>query len=337
MQSTNVMIRRISFGFALFLLCGCTAMQPSVQNPPAPSEIFYSDDYIIYKRQWQDTPDSLAQQFLGDQSKSWIIEEANPAKPFHANEWIVIPRRIKNKGGIYENGFQQIPILCYHRFGHGCESPLCVPTEIFDRQMNYLKTHGFRVITPEDILAFLEYRRPLPRRSVMITIDDGYRSVYDVAYPILRKYGFTATLFIYTNFVGVSHKAITWDQLRELKDNGFTIGSHTIAHSDLTKQGENEDEAAYLNRLRREIKKSKDIIDRELKQDTIFFAYPFGRANTTAVKICHDAGYRLAVTVNRGGNAFFANPYLLRRDQILKRDMTTFIKRLKTFHFIPLR
>jgi peptidoglycan/xylan/chitin deacetylase (PgdA/CDA1 family) len=203
--------------------------------------------------------------------------------------------------------------------------------------MNYLKTNGFRVITPEDLLAFLEYRAPLPKKAVMITIDDGYRSVYDVAYPILKKYGFTATVFVYTNYVGISHKAITWNQLRDMKANGFTIGSHTIAHSDLTKQSEDEDVAAYLDRLRREITRSKYIIDRKLNQDTMFFSYPFGRANGTAIKMCHDAGYRLAVTVNRGGNPFFANPFMLRRDQVLKRDMATFIKRLKTFHSITLR
>ena len=154
----------------------------------------------------------------------------------------------------------------------------------------------------------------------MITVDDGYRSVYNVAYPILKKYGFTATLFIYTNFVGVSSKAITWEQLRELKAQGFTIGSHTIAHSDLTKQGEKEDEAAYIRRLRREIIDSKKIIDEKLNQDTPFFAYPFGRANGVAAKIVHEAGYRLAATVDRGGNAFFANRYLLQREtRSLKR------------------
>ena len=171
----------------------------------------------------------------------------------------------------------------------------------------------------------------------MITVDDGYRSFYNIAYPILKRYGFTATMFVYTNFVGVSSKAITWDQLREMKANGFTIGSHTIAHSDLTKQDESETEKAYMERLRHEILDSKKIIDRKLKQDTFFFAYPFGRANQAAMIMAHQAGYKLAVTVNRGGNAFFANRYLLRRDQILKRDLQSFKSRLKTIHPLSLR
>jgi peptidoglycan/xylan/chitin deacetylase (PgdA/CDA1 family) len=304
---------------------------------PLGSTFYTSEDYIVYQLQKQDTAASLAEHFLGSTDKSWIIEDANPSSLFQPDRHIIIPLKIRNKGGIYPNGFQQVPILCYHRFDPGCESPLCVPGSVFEKQMQHLKSNGYRVISPKDILAFLDYKQPLPKNAVMITIDDGYRSAYDVAYPILKKYGFTATLFIYTNFVGVSSKAITWDQLKELKTNGFTIGSHTIAHSDLTTQAKDEDESAYHERLRREIIGSKAILDKKLHQDTYFFAYPFGRANMKAMMISHQAGYRLAVTVNRGGNAFFANRFLLRRDQILRRDMTTFARRLKTFHTIPLR
>ena len=67
-----------------------------------------------------------------------------------------------------------------------------------------------------------------------ITIDDGYRSVYDLAYPILKKHNFTATLFIYTDFVDNSPNALTWEQLRELAQAGFEVEAHTITHADLT-------------------------------------------------------------------------------------------------------
>ena len=171
----------------------------------------------------------------------------------------------------------------------------------------------------------------------MITVDDGYRSVYNVAYPILRKYGFTATLFIYIDYVGVSSKALTWDLLRELKHEGFYIGSHSLAHSDLSKKKENEDDEAYLARLKKEIFRSKEIIDRELDQDTLIFSYPFGRRNETAISLSRQAGYKLAVTVDRGGNPFFEDPFSIRRDQVLKRDMERFISRLKTFQYYPLK
>ena len=171
----------------------------------------------------------------------------------------------------------------------------------------------------------------------MISVDDGYRSAYTTAYPILKKYGFTATLFVYIDYVGISRKAITWEQLKELKQAGFTIGSHSVAHSDLTKQLEDEDAGQYLVRLKKEIFRSKKIIDAKLGQDTIAFSYPFGRQNKKVVSMARQAGYKMAVTVNRGSNPFFMNPFLLRREQILKRDMRYFSSRLKTFHDFPLK
>ena len=85
---------------------------------------------------------------------------------------------MENIGGISNHGLQTVPILCYHRFGNGCNSPLCVSAELFDHQMRYLRNHGYRVISPEQLLNFLSYRQAIPKKAVMITIDDGYRSVY---------------------------------------------------------------------------------------------------------------------------------------------------------------
>ncbi|MEJ2038702.1 MAG: polysaccharide deacetylase family protein [Desulfosarcinaceae bacterium] len=322
------------FGFLMLLIMGGCASIPSQSSQ---STYFKSKDYIIYQLRPNDTPALLAERFLGDARKDWLIEEANRGNAFRPDHYVVIPLRPGNKGGIYTNGVQTIPILCYHRFGNHCDSPLCVPEQVFERQMYYLKKNGYRVISPQDLISFLSYSAPLPQKAVMITVDDGYRSFYTVAYPILKKYGFTATMFVYTNYVGVSSKAITWDQLRDLKANGFTIGSHTIAHSDLSKPSDIESDEAYMQRLRHEIFDSKKIIDRELDQNTIFFAYPFGRSNEMSARIVRQAGYKLAVTVKRGGNAFFAHPYLLRRDQVLKRDLNTFKSRLMNFYPINLR
>jgi peptidoglycan/xylan/chitin deacetylase (PgdA/CDA1 family) len=193
------------------------------------------------------------------------------------------------------------------------------------------------VITAEELLAFLEYRQGLPRKSVLITMDDGYRSVYNIAYPTLQKYGFKATLFVYTSFVGVSKMAITWDQLKEMKASGFTVGSHTIYHSDLTQPKEAETEQAHLARVKEELFDSKKIIDKKLGQNTYFLAYPFGFYDQRSILIAQQAGYKIAMSVKRGGNPFFANPLTLRRDQILEKDMQTFISRLKTFKPLVLK
>ncbi len=316
-----------------FLSCAPTAtfIQPPEKN------LFRSEDYVVFQLPEAETPADLAAKFLGDQKKSWMIEEANPGVLFSRGESVVIPLKDRNKGGLSAEGFQTIPILTYHRFAEDCSSPLCIPIRTFELQMKYLKENGYHVITPQELIAFLEYRQGLPKKSALITMDDGYRSVYNMAYPILKKYGFTATVFIYTNFVGVSSMAITWDQLKKMKADGFSIGSHTMFHSDLTQPKNGETELELMARIKEELYGSKKIIDQKLRQDTYLLAYPFGYYDQRSIKVAMEAGYKMAVSVKRGGNPFFANPLSLRRDQILERDMQIFISRLKTFNPMSLK
>ena len=316
-------------------LVACTVIESVSKRSSA--NVFKSEDYIVYQLTAATPPAELAERFLGDGEKSWQIEESNPGAGFNRGDSIVIPLNSYNRGGLHINGIQTVPILTYHRFSKDCSSPLCVSSSFFERQMKYLKENDFHVISPADLLAFLKYKQGLPKKSVMITMDDGYRSVYTYAYPILKKYGFTATLFVYTDFVGVSKMAVTWDQLREMKADGFSIGSHTIYHSDLTVAGDGESEADWLARIKQELYGSKKIIDQKLGQDTYVLAYPYGNYDQRSVNIAKEAGYKIAMSVKRGGNPFFANPLLLRRDQILRKDMQTFISRLNTFKPMSLK
>jgi peptidoglycan/xylan/chitin deacetylase (PgdA/CDA1 family) len=299
--------------------------------------LFRSEDYVVYQLQNPETSAELAEKFLGNKSQSWIIEEANPGIIFKRGTAIVIPLKNKNWAGLSPEGFQTIPVLTYHRFAENCDSPLCMPANAFELQMRYLKDNGYHVITAEQLLAFLEYRQGVPQKSVLITMDDGYRSVYDIAYPILQKYEFTATLFVYTSFVGVSRMSVTWEQLKEMQKNGFTIGSHSIYHSDLSQPKEGETQREYFARINEELYGSKKIIDQKLGQNTYFLAYPFGYYDQRSIQTAREAGYKIAMSVKRGGNPFFANPLTLKRDQILKKDMQTFISRLKTFNLLSLK
>ncbi|OPX35788.1 MAG: hypothetical protein B1H12_08425 [Desulfobacteraceae bacterium 4484_190.2] len=306
------------------------------EKTPEPLQ-FQSDEYIVYRLQGGETPVTLAEKFLGDEKRSWVIEDANEEIEFRENQIIIIPLKEENKGGLAIDGYQAVPILSYHHFAESCESNLCVSASIFDQQMRYLKNNGYRVITMHELLGFMQYRHAIPKRSIIITIDDGYRSAYEIAYPVLKKYGFTATLFIYTDYVGVSKSAITWNQLREMKVDGFGIGSHTISHCDLAKKMTGEQFQDYIKRIKREIFVSKQIIDKELGQDTFCFAYPYSRYNASVLNLCEQAGYKIGVTVDRGGNAFFKDPLVLDRNQILKSYMYAFIANLKTFNKFPLK
>jgi peptidoglycan/xylan/chitin deacetylase (PgdA/CDA1 family) len=303
---------------------------------PEETRVFKSKDYLVCRLASAETPARLAERFLGDARKAWMVEESNPGASFGSGQQVAIPLNRANRGGIYADGFQTVPILTYHRFAEECDSPMCMPTRVFKEQIRYLKDNGYHAITPEDLLAFLEYRQPLPRKSVMITIDDGYRSIYDIAYPVLRENGFTATLFIYTELIDVSPVALSWNQLLEMKRNGFAVGSHTIYHSDLTQPKEGESPAGYAARVEKELFGSKQMIDRKLGQDTWLLAYPYGNHDPKVVALSKQAGYKLAMSVKRGGNPFFGNALTLKRDQILDRDIPTFAKRIKTFTSLSL-
>lgn len=330
----NVVSNKFKYLVVLFVISGgflflssCAA--PIVEQKPI---IFQSDEYVIYKLQKKHTPAMLAEMFLGNKKKSWVVEDANENATFEKGEVIVIPIKEKNKGGLALDGFQAVPILTYHRFAENCGSPLCMPAHIFDQQMAYLKDNDYRVITFKELLEFLQYRSSIPKKSVIISIDDGYRSVYNIALPILKKYGFRAIFFIYIDFVGVSKNAITWNQLREMKRDGFEIGSHTISHCDLSSQREGEDTQTYMDRIEKELRVSKQIIDKKLEQNTVILSFPYGRYNQMVLDMCKRLGYKIAVSVKRGSNPFFADPFVLKRDQILKRDIKSFASRLKTFN-----
>jgi peptidoglycan/xylan/chitin deacetylase (PgdA/CDA1 family) len=339
----------------LFLQSSCASLAREGRKPEASPEVvvkipeslisekeaikplvFRSDDYMVKVLETGEDSYVLAKRFLGDENKAWVIEDANEGVSFTKDQVIVIPLKQENKGGLSLNGYQVVPILVYHRFAETCESPLCIPRSVFDQQMKYLKENGYRSISLGELLNFVRYRQAVPKRSVVITMDDGYKSAYDIAYPILKGYGFTATLFIYTDFVEGGSAAISWDQLREMKSEGFEVGSHTLSHCDLTKKGEGEGDQAYMARIKEELFVSKQILDKELGQDTVYLAFPYGTYNQRVLRICDQIGYKMGFSVKRGGNPFFADPLALKRDQVLKRDMESFITMLETFHELSL-
>jgi peptidoglycan/xylan/chitin deacetylase (PgdA/CDA1 family) len=326
------------FFIGIVLLSSCSQLNVGVspkeffaQERTSLPKDFYSEDYIVHKLRSGETPEILAGLFLGNKGKTWIIEEANRGILFEEGQLVVIPLK-EDKGGLHRDGYQVVPVLCYHRFADTCDASLCTPTDLFDRHMNYLEKNGYSVISMADFLDFLNYRHSIPDKAVVITMDDGYSSAYEIAFPILKKHGFTATLFVYTDFVGTSKSAVTWDQLRKMRSAGFEIGSHSLSHCDLTKTKEGEGDEAYLERVRRELLLSKKILDEKLDQTTVYLAFPYGEFNQRLLALCEEAGYRLGFSVKQGGNAFFAHPLNLKREQILRKDMDHFVAKLRTFH-----
>lgn len=200
-------------------------------------------------------------------------------------------------GAIAVDKTAQVVVLLYHRVEPEAESAgsLNITPEVFEQQMQRLKDGGLSVISMADFLAWRREEKNIPPRSVLITIDDGYVSAYHTARPILKKFGYPWTYFIYTKYVASGGKSITWEQLRELRDEGVEIGCHTVSHQDL-RHPRGKSPEAYEQWLRDEIIAPKALIEKNLGIRCAVFAYPLGNWNTEVVQIVRDAGYEAAFT-----------------------------------------
>src|SRR2546429_1027398 len=124
--------------------------------------------------------------------------------------------------------------------------------------MNYLKREGYRVVSLAEFVEWLRLKRQLPRKSVVLTFDDGYQSFREYAYPVLKDLRFPATLFVYTDYVGSGRNALDWDDLARLDAEGFQVEGHTKTHGDLRRQP-GESETDHARRLRTELEASQRL------------------------------------------------------------------------------
>ena len=113
--------------------------------------------------------------------------------------------------------------------------------------MRYLKAQGYRAVSLKEFLEFTTLKRQLPRKTVVLTFDDGWKSFRQYAEPLLKELGFTATLFIYTDFLG-ARIALTWEELKELAAAGFDIQAHSKTHADFRRKP-GESDAEYTRRM----------------------------------------------------------------------------------------
>jgi len=197
----------------------------------------------------------------------------------------------------------QVIILGYQRFVDKVKRP---DTEItppeFEGQMQALKDQGITVISLDDFQAWRHEQKSIPKRSALITIDDGYSSAYSVAWPILKKYGYPFTLFVYTDYVRGGPKAgggsLSWEQLAELRDAGVAIESETVSHADLRRKKAGMTEAAYDQWLWNELHGSRTALEDHLGIKVNALALPYGAANDHVREVAAKAGYEMLFTVN---------------------------------------
>ena len=209
----------------------------------------------------------------------------------------------------------KIPILMYHRIavdGPPDLAPYRVPPEIFERQMRLLQRHGYRVVSVDEASRSYgaEATANWPGRLVALTFDDGYRDFLEAAWPVLKRYGFSASVYLPTDFVGGAAEwdagfgppapLMSWDEIRALSHEGVDFGAHSCSHRNLTELAE----AEWV----RELHQCRDLIQSATGNAVTSFCYPYGDENEGLRRAVAAAGYRraLAAGLNDGSRPFRA-------------------------------
>jgi peptidoglycan/xylan/chitin deacetylase (PgdA/CDA1 family) len=201
----------------------------------------------------------------------------------------------------------QVIVYGYHRFVNQVRRPDTeITPQMFEQQMQELKNRGITVIGMQDFLAWKRGEKNIPPRCAIISFDDGWKSQYDVAWPIMKKFGYPFTLFIYTEGVRGGHfgggEAITWEQLAEMRDAGVDIQAHSETHQDLRKPYDKVAKRKlsppeYEQWLQNEVGRCKETLEQRLGIKVNCFAVPYGFYNQHVKDVATRAGYEAIFTV----------------------------------------
>ena len=212
----------------------------------------------------------------------------------------------------------RLPILVYHKIDRippGSRYPKnYVTPEQFAAQLAFLARHGYTSISFLDYLAYRRGERRLPRRVIILTFDDGYRLTRTIALPLMRQYGFGATIFLVTAYVG---KTNLWDadeiqeplldasDIRDMQETGIEFGSQTATHAHLA--------ALRPVEVLRELRTSREQLGALLGKPVAVLSYPYGEYTQDTLQFARDSGYEAGVTVRERMNRDATDLLELRR------------------------
>lgn len=203
-------------------------------------------------------------------------------------------------------------VLQYHHVSSTTPRITSITKEEFAQHMAYLHEQKFNVIPIETLTRQLALGEPIKDRTIIITFDDAYIDMLDNAMPILTKYQFPATIFVATSLVGSSKQYLNWAQLRSLQARGITMANHTVSHTHLLRQNDNETVNGWRERIAAEINNAQKALDKNLGDTEKIFAYPYGEYNAAVVGIIRDLGY-VAFGQQSGALGTTSDPALLPR------------------------
>lgn len=211
-------------------------------------------------------------------------------------------------------------IIEYHKINDYDNDPYTIHPEEFAEQLDYLKAKGYTTITVLDYLKARRGEAPLPKKPILLSFDDGYRDNYTTAVPLLEERGMKGTFFIVTNDVGLD-KYMTWEDLLDLQNRGWELGSHTANHLPLT---EMSDEFAE-----EEMKVTKLITTWHGLKRLFGFSYPNGAYKKEYAEMLRRQSYYCALTGDAGLNTLKTKPYELHRTIIPRPRLGLFEFKLR--------
>jgi len=190
---------------------------------------------------------------------------------------------------------------------------LSVSPAQFESHLAYLRQAGYETITFQQLILAVSRNADLPAKPVIITFDDGYRDNYDNAFPLLRKYSYTATFFIFTQPIDSNNvDYLSWQMVTDMHKAGMEFGSHSYRHPDLR----NRD----IDFLVYEILGSKEAIEERVGEPVRFFAYPSGRYDDLTIRVLDSANFWAAVTTQWGAEQLYDERFEMLRIRVRGND-----------------
>lgn len=233
----------------------------------------------------------------------------------------------------------RIPILMYHQIdvtpANSVFPSMYIAPDEFERQMRYLYFKRYRVLALDAFVKKVENKERLHHRTVIITIDDGFKSAYTYAFPILKKYNFKATIFLIADLINKTNEwlqkkgeptceMLSEDQIKEMAEYGIDFGAHTCTHPDLTR--------IPPKVAKREIFESKRKIENLLGKPIISFCYPYGNFNDTIKQMVIEAGFKCACAAHGYTKADGYDLFSLERIVMLPGDSIEFRLKISGYY-----
>lgn len=215
----------------------------------------------------------------------------------------------------------KIPVLCYHRFSNGELDSMSIKTKMFEEQVAWLKTNGYSVIPLDTAMGYINGKvKSIPAKPVVITVDDGHKSVYTDMVSVVKKYKIPVTLFVYPSAISNAKYAMTWEQIRELESTKlFHVESHTYWHPNFKKEKKKLSEQEYAKFVDKQLAGAKKKLEEKTGHEVKYLAWVFGIYDDGLLTDAKKAGYAAAFTIDRKHAASSDNPMALGRYMVVSK------------------